>query len=163
MLADLGGGRFDQIANLGVDHSPYRLVNQTAPANGGMEPPDVGDVARKKAQLFELLDPYQPRTQAVVDIVVVIGDFIGKVADLRFQRRLPAHQEAFTDLTQLAGVFQGTMLDDSFARLEAEVESVKCSIALLERINDALHDWSFAPRGPICQRVSTGGADDRLV
>ena len=57
--------------------------------------------------------------------MIVIGYFVGKVADLRFQRRLGSVYETFAKLSELASVFQRTMLDDPFARLETKIEAVE--------------------------------------
>ena len=44
-------------------------------------------VALEDAHFAKLVEVQQPRSQTVIDVVVVICDFVGDVRDLRFQRR----------------------------------------------------------------------------
>ena len=45
-------------------------------------------MAGKQLDFAQLLQRDQPRAQTVVDIMVVVGDFVGKVANLGLQRWL---------------------------------------------------------------------------
>ena len=48
-----------------------------------------------------LFERDQPGAQTIIDIVIVVGDFIGKVGDLRFQRGAAVFQEPFAQLAQM--------------------------------------------------------------
>ena len=43
----------------------------------------------------------RPGAQAVVDVVVVVGDLVGEVGELRLERGLPPPEEALADVAQL--------------------------------------------------------------
>ena len=59
------------------------------------------NVPRQQRHLFELFQRDQPGTQAVIDIMVVVGDLVGEVGDLRLQRGTAIVQEALADVAQL--------------------------------------------------------------
>ena len=86
---------------------------------------------------FELFQRDQTGTQAVIHIVIVVGDLVGQIGDLRFQRGAAIVQEALAQLAQLGGVLRRAMLEDAFARFEAQVQSVECGIALFQLVHDA--------------------------
>jgi hypothetical protein len=65
-------------------------MHETPAADAGISFPGDCGVTRKEADFAELLERDQPRAQAVIDVVIVVGDLVGKVADLRFQRGLRA-------------------------------------------------------------------------
>ena len=74
----------------------------------------------------------QAGAQAVVDVVVVVGDLVGEIGDLRFERRPPLLEEALADLAQLARVRHRAVLEDAFASFERQIEAVESGVALLE-------------------------------
>ena len=56
------------------------------PAMCGYSASRLGRMAGEEADSVELLEREQAGAQAVIDIVVVVGDLVGQIADLRFQR-----------------------------------------------------------------------------
>ena len=84
----------------------------------------------------QLVERDEAGAQAVVDIVIVIGDLIGHIRDLRFERRLPASEKALAEIAEPARVFTRTMLEDAFARFKAEIEAVERAVVLFELIDD---------------------------
>ena len=54
---------------------------------------------------LKLVQRDQARAEAVIDIMVVVGDFVGQVGDLRFQRRLPTFEKSPANITQFLGIF----------------------------------------------------------
>ncbi|KAG1247975.1 hypothetical protein G6F65_019876 [Rhizopus arrhizus] len=97
----------------------------------------VGVVALEDRDLLQLFQRDQARAQAVVDVVVVVGHLVGQVGQLRFQRRLRAVQEAFAHVAQLARMRGRAMLQDAFARFEAQVQAVEVRIAFLQLVDHA--------------------------
>ncbi len=69
--------------------------------------------------------------------MVVIRYLVGQVRDLRFKGRTLLVEEAFANRTQFLRVLHRAMLQYAFARLETQVQSVECSIALLQHVDDA--------------------------
>ena len=64
----------------------------------------------KNGSALELLERDEPRAQAVVDVVVVVGDLVGDVRELRLEARLAALEEAATDVAELARVLERAVL-----------------------------------------------------
>ena len=58
----------------------------------------------KQIDCLEFIQAQQSRTQAIVDIVVVVGDLVGQVGQLRLQRWLAVLEEAPPELSQRARV-----------------------------------------------------------
>lgn len=112
-------------------------MNQVAPAQLGIGAAHLGHVTGKQVKLRELFERDQAGPQAIVDIVIVVGDFIGRIADLRLEGGLLPAEKTFTQVAELAGVVQGTMLDDSFSGFETEVQAGKRGVALFEQVNRA--------------------------
>ena len=69
--------------------------------------------------------------------MIVVGDLVGEIGDLRLEPRLSAPDEALAQLAELAGVAQRAVLEDAFAAFEGEVEPGKLRVALLELIHHA--------------------------
>ncbi len=77
------------------------------------------ELAAEHATAAQVLDRDQPGTNAVVDVVVVVGDLVGKVRQLRLEARLQPLQEALAEFAELAGIGRRAVLEDAFADLEA--------------------------------------------
>ena len=93
---------------------------------------DLLHVARENRDALELFNSQQPRAQAIVDIVIVVRDFVGEVRQLRFERRPLALHEALANFAEHARVFKRAMFQYAFAGFETQVKPVECSVALLE-------------------------------
>ncbi len=120
-----------------VDHPADRFVHHAALADLRKLRAHLARVAREQRNILQLGQLQQARAQPVVDVVVVVGDLVGEVGDLRLEARLALLQEALADVTQLAGVLERTVLQDAFARLEREIEAVEAAVALLELVDHA--------------------------
>jgi hypothetical protein len=134
---NVGGGRVYEVANQRIDHAPDGFVDQAAPANSRIKSPDISRMPRKQADIFQLLERDQPGAQSIVHVVIVVSDFVGQIADLRFHRGLRATDETFAQFAQPASVFRGTMLDDAFACLETQVKPLEGRVTLLEQVHRA--------------------------
>ena len=84
----------------------------------------------------------QPRAHAVVNVVRVVGDLVGQVADLRLQPRPGVRQKALPHTAgfvalQHFGIAARAVLQDAFAGLEGQVQPIERCVALLQHIDHA--------------------------
>ena len=110
-----------------------------------MDQPAVGElrvqgaylikVTAEDADFGQLLERDQTGTQAVIDIVVVVGNLIRQVGDLGFQAGLPPFQEAEADIAEFFGIFFRTVLEDALARFEGEIEAIEFGVFLLQFVH----------------------------
>ena len=107
-----------QIDHQGIDHAPHGFVNQTAAIKLRVLGLGHLQMARKQADLFQLLKRDQARTQTVVHVVVVVGDLVGEVGDLRFKTRLLLEDEALAHIAKLTRIVQRAVFEDAFARFK---------------------------------------------
>ena len=73
----------DHVADHAVDEAAGRFVDQTGVLDAGVKPVDLGEDRTDELHGRDIGDREQPGAQAVVDIVVVIGDVVGQGGDLR--------------------------------------------------------------------------------
>jgi len=130
-------GRANQIHDDEVDHATDDLVDQPAFAEPGIARNHRFVLPAKQTHLAQIAHADELCAQAVVDIVVVVGDLIGKVGDLRLEPRLAPVDESLAELAKLAGVAQRTVLENALAAFESQVQPGKLCIALFELIDYA--------------------------
>ena len=94
-------------------------------------------LAAEHAAAAQVLDRDQPGADAVVDVVVVVGDLVGEVGQLRLETGLQALQEPLAEFAELARIRGGAVLEDALAHFEREVEAGKLGVALLEFVHHA--------------------------
>src|SRR5690349_25064633 len=92
---------------------------------------------RENAHVTQLFYLYKPRANSVVDIVIVVGDGIGQVCELRFEPWLGAIQESFAHVAEQARVLRGTMLEHTFPAFEREIQAGELGVALFELVDDS--------------------------
>jgi hypothetical protein len=63
----------------------------------------------------------QLRADTVVNVVIVVGDLVGEVGDLRLEPGLAALDEALAELAELARVAQRAVLEYPLAAFEGQV------------------------------------------
>jgi len=85
--------------------------------------------------------------EPIIDIVIVIGDFVGKVRQLCLERRLLASDEALPHITQGFGIPSRAMFENAFAGFEGEIESVEGAVAFFQHV-DHPHVNSLTIRRP---------------
>jgi len=74
------------------------------------------------------------RLESIINVMIIIGNLIGQIDNLRFERRSPARIKCrFCQRTRLV-VIRG-MLDNSFAGLPTEIETIKIRIAVLKDVD----------------------------
>ena len=96
--------------------------------------PRTGRVVRlaEERHLADRLDAEHARAQPVVDVVVVVGDLVHVVDELRLERGRLARQV----LGGSVGVRVGAVLDDALAHLPGQVQPRELRIAPLEHLQD---------------------------
>ena len=119
-LADRPGTRADEIRDQRPDHAPHRFVDQAPARDPGMLAQHRPQVAGDDAHARELLHLQEPRAQAVVDVVVVVGDLVGEVGDLRFERGPAPLEKALADVAASADRSSG---DGSWVRVSGTSSS----------------------------------------
>ena len=85
----------------------------------------------------QLVDAEQPRAQSIVDVVVVVGDLVRQVRELRLEPRLAPLEKPQTQLAERARIGRRAVLQDPLAGLERQVEARELRIALLELVHHA--------------------------
>ena len=79
----------------------------------------------------------QTRAQPVVHIVIVVGDLVSNVRDLRFESGLTSLEKSLAKLPELARIARRAVLENAFAAFERQVQPRELRIALFELIHDA--------------------------
>jgi len=126
----------NEIAHERVDHPPYRLVDEAATGEVRVQAPSLLEVPMDNRRRGQFFQTNESRADTVVDVVIVIGDLVREVGNLRFQGRLAADQEPLAERPQCLGRWSGTVLEDALTRLEAEIEAVKGCVTVLEHVYD---------------------------
>jgi len=132
----------------GVDDAAHRLVDQPRVTDAGIFLGDDPEHVADQRQLHQVGDLEQAGAQAVVDVVVVVGDVVAQGSDLRLRPGMAAELEVmvlaiFDDggrqLAERAAILQQrpVVLHRALERFPGEVEPVELGIALLELGEDA--------------------------
>ena len=172
VLAQRGAGGVDHVVHLRAQHAADGLVEQPPPGQAGVFGGGLAPMALHELDLGQVFDAQQARAHAIVDVVGVVGDLVGQVAQLRLQAGLAAVQEAVGDAARLLRlqplrIGPRAVLEDALARLEAQVQAVELRVAVLQRIDDAQAlqvVLEAAMRGhAVVQRVLSGVAEGRVA
>ncbi len=153
-LPYLGGGarrgrgesspRFlERILDHGADETADRLMDQAPRFERRIAAAQAFDGRRDMRHGIEIVERKNARAQAVVEIVIVVGDVVREGGDLRFGAGEGIELEivqrvvfrgARRDLASAGvGAAQGAIVfDDSFERLPAEIQTVELGIAVFE-------------------------------
>ncbi len=101
---DGGLAGLDQIDDLPVDHAAYDLVDDASIREIRPLVHDLLVGLPEALNALEIGEIHEPCAQAVVHVVIVVGDLVGDVRDLRLESRLAAVQESLTQLAELRRV-----------------------------------------------------------
>ena len=82
-----------------------------------------------------MLDGDQSGSDAVLDVVIVVGDFVGEICELGFESRLMTVDEAFTQFAEQKRIVVRAMLQYSLTAFEAQVEPVEFRVVFLEHVD----------------------------
>ena len=157
----------DQVVDRVIDHATHDFVDQASLLQLRVLLAHRLVLAADHFQLTQLVDRDQAGADAVVDVVIVVGDGIGEVRELRLERRLASLQESLADVAQLARVGRRAVLEDAFANLEGQVQAGKLGIALFQFVDHAqrlqvvLEATEFAHA--FVQRVLAGVSEGRVA
>ena len=86
--------------------------------------------------LADMADLEQAGLYTVVEVGGEVGDLVGEVDDLRFERR-PLTEKVVGEFGVLFGGVVARVLDDAFANAEGEIEAAMRGVALLKVLDDA--------------------------
>jgi hypothetical protein len=124
-------------------------------------------LAAEDREPAQLVDRDEPGADPVVHVVVVVGDRIGEVGELRLERGLASLEEALSQLAEAACVGGRAVLEDALAGLEGQVEPGELRVALLElvhhpqRLQVVLEAAELAHA--LVERVLAGVAEGRMA
>ena len=131
------GGGIDQVGNQPVDHTAQDLEYQATAREIRICGRHVTVVLQEQRHLEQLLHGNEACAYAVVHIVIVIGNLVGEIRQLRLQAGLSPLNEALAQLAELNCIVVRTVFENPFAAFEAEVQTVEVRIVFLEFIDDA--------------------------
>ena len=137
-----GAGGVDHVVDLRRQHAADGLVQRAALGQPRVFGPHRAQVPGEQRHLGHLRQREQARAHAVVDVVRVVGDLVGQVGQLRLQAGLRAVDEAARHTARLGRLQQarvggGAVLEDAFARLEAQVQAIVVGVAVLQPVDHA--------------------------
>ena len=147
---DFRAGRLDHVIHLRAEHAPDGFVQPSLAVGrcAQLRLLAQGFVRKtgKQGHLAHVLQGDQTRAHAVVDVVGVVGDFVGQVAQLRLQAGLLAQQKACAypalqvGISRLLrfkglGIGSGAVLQNAFAGLKAQVQAVVLRVTLLQLVD----------------------------
>ena len=113
----------DEVADEQIDQAAARFVTQYGSGGLRITCLHLGEnvaVQGLGAQIFQI---QQAGAQAVVDIMVIVGDLVGEIDDLGFQAGLGAAQKALPHIPQVSRFIFGAVFEDALARLKTQVEA----------------------------------------
>ena len=126
----------DEVVDDRADHAPDDFVNETPILEVRITVAHPAVLRIEQPLFAQLVEGQQPRSIAVIDIVVVVGDGVADIRDLRFEAGLPAQQESFPDVPEAACIALRAVLENALARLEHEIQSRKVGVFRFELVDD---------------------------
>ncbi len=130
----------DEVVDLCTEHAANDFVQGASIAQRRVLGTHLLRKPLKQGDLRQLLQRQQTRANPIVDVVGVVGNFVGQVAQLRFQAGLLPQQKP---LRHPAGLLrfkaprigQRAMLEDAFSGFKAQVQPVVIGVALFQFID----------------------------
>ena len=136
-LCDVGGGGLDEVEGERLLHGLQGVVEDELLRRMGMSAQYRVITAAQDADVVaDVADVEQLGLDAVVEVGGEVGDLVGEVDDLGFERRL-AVEQVLGELGMGGGAVVPRVLDDAFAHGEREVQAAMAGVALLEALHDA--------------------------
>ena len=134
--------RINHVVDLGTQHAAYGFKQQPPTGQTWMLTSGFLAVLAEQGHIFQLLHAEQAGANAIINVVGVVGNLIGKIGQLRLQARLPVpwcqkpvgHAARFTGV-YMSGVAPGTVLQNPLAGFKGEVQAVVGRVALFQRIH----------------------------
>ena len=91
----------------------------------------------KQFDVFHVVELNQTVAQAIVDIVIVIGCFVGQVGTLCFQAGLLVVEETLRHFAKQSGVFHRAVFENAFAGFITQVQAGKLGVFLFQLVDHA--------------------------
>ncbi len=126
--AESGYARSDFIHQIGdqrVEDAVERLIDGQLRRGGGILPEHgVVEAAEERHAFANLCEGENAGVEAVVEVGGEVGDFVGEVDELGFERRKLV-EEILGQLGMVGGGVVARVLDDAFAHGQGQVEAAK--------------------------------------
>ena len=138
-------GLRQHVVHHGPDHPPHGLQTQHPVVYPRPVGPGRADRRTDQRYLHQVLDPEQPRLQAVVHIVIIVGNIVRQGRHLGFGGGIGAEPEvvlgAVDDDGPVGRILQlrrdrAVVLDHPFQRFPGQVQAVEARIAALQPGDD---------------------------
>ncbi len=130
-------GAFDQSGNQRVDQLAQGFLKLLALAGAGELSLNGFEDGRVLGHFAgDVGGGEQTGHEGVVEIGGVVGDFVGQIDELGFERR-PLAGKVGVELGNFAGLEIARMLGNAFAHFEGQVQAGEAGVALLEFFDDA--------------------------
>src|ERR1700733_2241784 len=127
----------DEILGEDVLHQLQRLVEQKLFIDTGVFLLDLAIAAAEDVDvLANMANIEQPGFDAIVQVRGEIGDLVGKIDQLRFERRAQV-EKIFGELRMRVRAVVARVFDDALANAKREIESAMRGIPLLEVLDDS--------------------------
>ena len=127
----------DQVVDDRADHATDYLVDEPPVFEVRIEAAHLAVSRVEQRMLAQLRKRQQARAVAVVDVMVVVGDGVGDVRDLRLEPRLCPLEEAPAHVAERARVALRAVFENAFASFEHEVQARKVGVLGFQLIDDA--------------------------
>ena len=146
--------RIDQIGDQVIDHPPQNFINLPAARERRVLRLHFGVIVAEQRHRQQLLHGDEAGADAVLHVMIVVGDLIGEIRELRLESGLLAVDEAFAEFAEQNRIVVGAMLQNSLAAFEGEVQSVEVRVVILELIDhpQATAGCARSRRNPSCIR-----------
>src|SRR5208282_4949461 len=129
-------GVLDQISHPTVEHTFERLIEFQLIDRVWIDGFDFAVEALKNWNAFaNLLECEQMGFVAVIEVGSAVGNFVGDIDELSFERRTKVEQ-IFGEFWQPVSRVIVRMLDDAFTNLEGQIESAESGVAQFEVLDD---------------------------
>ncbi len=140
-LFQRGARRFHEIGDDRVDHRAHGFVDHPAARDFSIAPRgSSGNLIVVDAEQFrraQFVFGQQPGAETVVDVVIVIGDLVGDVCELRLESWLQALEEPNAHIAESTRVAFRAMLQDSLAGFERQVQPGEIRILFFELVGNS--------------------------
>ena len=134
---DLGGDFLHEIGDQGVEHLLKGFVGEQTRVGVWISMMRLGVHAGEERDLLVNVGEVQDAGgETVFEVGGEVGDFVGDVDELGFERRLLI-EEILGQLGKPVGWVVAGVLDDAFANAEGEVEAAEPGVAFFEGGDDA--------------------------
>src|ERR1035438_5142503 len=122
----------NQVSDKAVKNTFQRLVKDQLLGNSRVAVSCLAVMPRKQIHAVRnLLDREQPRFVAIVEVGGVVGNLVGKIDKLRFERRALIEQ-ILGEFRMVFGIIIVRMLDDALADFEGQIQYAESGITDFE-------------------------------